>query len=1122
MGNSLQLLAVTKDLEPLQTVIAALRRADFDVDYRIDDGHDGFDQFDVVPDLILAGPGLQELPWQAMLQAARARDREIPFLVLAGEGEEDMAAACLDAGADGRLLLRLPEYHAITVRHVRECWQLRREKRQLEQLLSISERRFTKLVENVSDTILLLDDQGVVQYANPSTQRMLGYHPSEMIGRNFADLYDGDRQVLLQRYHEFLQEGKDVIQFEVRLRHRDGSPRWVEGITRNLLAEPGIYAVLVNYYDISLQRESQQALLRQLDELKALHAASVAATDVAGEDQLITQVTEIFSQNFYPDHFGVLLLDEHSGRLKVHPSYRGKAGQFVRDVALGDGITGSVAQNGSPRRLADVSTDLAYLVGEPDTRSELCVPLKVGDSILGVINAESPQLNAFSEDDERLLVTLAGQLANSIAKVRLLESTHRQKNELVSLNTTAVAISSILDVDEMLACLHEQISALLRVDTFLVAVYDACTQEIQIIYAVEANQPICEWQGLRLPLDDGGLTGWVVSQQQPLLVRDMLADDTPVQPKHGVFPSRSWLGVPLIVQGNVVGAMSVQTFQPESYDQGHLSLMQSIAAQVAIALENGRLFREVHQRADELGVLEEIASELLVASTRAGMLPVLLNKLGRTIPMDGALLSIYNLTRHECVIEQAYGIWSDAAGWTTPIPFRIDDTGIAVTEGRPDIDLRSLRPDLFDQSENVLRISLGNPQSMGCLYIGRQARFSENEINLITAVTDMAASAIHRASLHETTERNMQQLTALRSIDLAITASLDVRVTCNILLEQVTSLLDVDAADILIFYPHLMMLKVTAWRGFRSNVFSNVQLRLGEGHAGRAALHGEVVAVRNLMENHDSMSRDLALAGENFVSYYGVPLMVMGKAKGVLEIFHRRPLNPNKEWFNFLETLAGQAAIAIDHAQLFNDLQRSNRELAMTYDRTLEGWVHALDLRDHETENHTQRVTEITINLAQSMGFGEDDLLQIRRGGLLHDVGKIAIPDRILLKPGPLTDDEWIIMRRHPIYAYDLLSPIEYLIPALVIPYCHHERWDGSGYPRGLKGDQIPLEARIFAVVDVWDALSNDRPYRKAWSSEDTLEYIQEQSGKQFDPMVVRTFLRFIREYPFRRTHQVN
>ena len=227
----------------------------------------------------------------------------------------------------------------------------------------------------------------------------------------------------------------------------------------------------------------------------------------------------------------------------------------------------------------------------------------------------------------------------------------------------------------------------------------------------------------------------------------------------------------------------------------------------------------------------------------------------------------------------------------------------------------------------------------------------------------------------------------------------------------------------------------------------------------------------------------------------------------MLDIFYRTPLRADAEWLEFLEGLGLQAAIAIEKSLMFSALQRSNADLVLAYDSTIEGWSRALDLRDRETEGHSLRVTEVTLRLARAMGMNEETLVHVRRGALLHDIGKVGIPDAILLKPGPLDDAEWTIMRQHPVLAFQLLAPIAFLRPALDIPYCHHEKWDGSGYPRRLKGEEIPLMARIFAVIDVWDALSSDRPYRPAWDKERVIANLREGAGTHFDPQVIAIFL---------------
>jgi PAS domain S-box-containing protein len=410
-------------------------------------------------------------------------------------------------------------------------------------------------------------------------------------------------------------------------------------------------------------------------------------------------------------------------------------------------------------------------------------------------------------------------------------------------------------------------------------------------------------------------------------------------------------------------------------------------------------------------------------------------------------------------------------------------------------------------------IMLREEQLVGILTIstiGEARQFRKDELALLKGLADQAAQAITNARLFEETNRHLQQVQALRNIDSAITASLDLRLTLNILVGEVISQLGVHAATVLLLNSSTQTLECAAARGFSSQAIEQSSIRLGEGHAGKAALDRRTVLIPNIAETDEDSIRAPLLKAEGLTAYFGVPLIAKGQVKGVLEVFHRTLLDPGQEWLDFLETLAGQAAIAIDNATLFNDLQRSNVDLTMAYDTTLEGWSRALDLRDKETEGHTLRVTETTLGLARALGMSQSEMVHVRRGALLHDIGKMGVPESILLKPGPLTEDEWVIMRLHPVYAYDLLSPIAYLRPALDIPYCHHEKWDGTGYPRGLKGEQIPLVASIFAVVDVWDALRSDRPYRLAWPEERVREHIRSLAGTHFDPTVVAKFLELI------------
>jgi HD-GYP domain-containing protein (c-di-GMP phosphodiesterase class II) len=364
----------------------------------------------------------------------------------------------------------------------------------------------------------------------------------------------------------------------------------------------------------------------------------------------------------------------------------------------------------------------------------------------------------------------------------------------------------------------------------------------------------------------------------------------------------------------------------------------------------------------------------------------------------------------------------------------------------------------------------------------------------------------------EKIKNQLNQLAALHAIDLAITTGADLSQTLPMILENIQRYLEIDAASVLLLNQQTECLEFAAGYGFRTAALQHTNLQAGEGLAGHALQNRRIVHVPNLKNRKTGLLRSTVFSSENFITYYAIPLIVKGQALGVFEIFHRSPLSADQDWVNFLTTLAGQAAIAIDSAIMSKNLQRSNVELTLAYDKTIDGWSRALDLRDKETEDHTRRVTELTMRLAQRMGIPNEELIHIRRGATLHDIGKVAMPDEILFKHGPLTEEEWGIMRRHPLIAAEILKPIAYLAPALPIPCFHHEKWNGSGYPKGLAGETIPLAARLFAFADVYDALTSDRPYRRAWSKADALEYIHINSATHFDPQIVPLFIQMMAE----------
>ncbi len=409
--------------------------------------------------------------------------------------------------------------------------------------------------------------------------------------------------------------------------------------------------------------------------------------------------------------------------------------------------------------------------------------------------------------------------------------------------------------------------------------------------------------------------------------------------------------------------------------------------------------------------------------------------------------------------------------------------------------------------------TLVNKRKDGSLYYEDANIFpvktSEGEIiNFATVKRDITA----QVEAEEEILLQLSRLDSLHSIDSEILSNSDLKAILDVVLAQVKKGLG-DAASILLYNPSLNSLEYATQLGFNTDKPVYKFLRLGKGLAGKIALEQKPNFIQNLSKERESLAEMPLLPAENFHSYFGFPLLSQGKLKGVLEVFYREPVTSDEVQSKFLGMLAGQAAIAIDNITLFEELERNNMELRLAYISTLEGWARALELRDLETLNHSRRVTRLTVDLSSVMGINAEKIEDIRRGALLHDIGKIGVSDVIFKKAGALNKEEWAAMKQHPLFAYEMLKDIDYLKPALDIPYCHHEKWDGSGYPQGLKGEEIPQPARIFALVDVYDALTNWRPYRKnTWSKKEALAYIQEQSGKHFDPKITDVFIKMMEE----------
>jgi PAS domain S-box-containing protein len=371
-------------------------------------------------------------------------------------------------------------------------------------------------------------------------------------------------------------------------------------------------------------------------------------------------------------------------------------------------------------------------------------------------------------------------------------------------------------------------------------------------------------------------------------------------------------------------------------------------------------------------------------------------------------------------------------------------------------------------------------------------------------------------SMVRSTEKKLivqfERMQALGNIDRAIISTMDLAFITDVVFDQISSQLQTECSFLFLREKNTQVLTCQYLRGLPllGGGNGNSPSQPAPILANRVIASGEMLIIEDLSASAQMYLEEYEIPYKNVNFYAGIPLLNLGETIGVLEVCSQQAFSPDPDWISFFKMIAGQMAIAIVHVNQFHDIRRLNVELLKSYEDTLEGWARVLEFKDRETKGHSERVTQMAVTLGKAMGLTPEELVHLKRGAVLHDIGKLCIPEKILFKPGPLDESEWNIMKQHPIYAQEFVADIQFLQPATNILLFHHERWDGSGYPLGLKGKQIPLAARIFMVIDVWDALSFDRPYRKAWSAKKVQQYLRENAGILFDPEVIEIFLEIL------------
>lgn len=755
---------------------------------------------------------------------------------------------------------------------------------------------------------------------------------------------------------------------------------------------------------------------------------------------------------------------------------------------------------------------------ESAPKSAVYTPMVVEGKVIGLLELQSYRDHAYDPEDVDLLNMIAAQIGLAIQNASLYEETRQRAEEKSAFLDTSLALNH-LDLNFILQTVGSKAKTLFQADDCRIFLVDERAEMVRCVLTFDENAEAIYRTQLKI---GEGLVGQAIANIRAEIINDVVNDPRSIHIIGTEDVPEKMMVAPLITSEKVIGAIEIiRKREGKAFVQSDLELLMSFASMTSVAVYNAHLYQQTTRRLAQLETVHRFTLALRSAQRVEEALPILLDEALRGLNAEAGSIMLYSKTEDILKTVTARG-WFSQIGEQQLKP----NEGIAgsvFASGRSHISLDFSQDPLAKKPNHGTLPSgwggacipiRGKDEILGVLFISvpLPRRIQAEEVNLLESLAEIAATTLERINLYEITLRRVKQLQALKVIDRAITSSLDIQLTLNLLLEQSMEPLGADGADVLLFDPNLMNLSLVANRGFRNRKSNLPPLGLGQDAAGQSVIERRPMHIFSLKTSSQFPHRIELFRQEDFQSYVSIPLIAKGQIKGVLEVFFRKYFNPDPDWMDFFQSIAQQAALAIDNAQMFRELEQSHFTLSIAYDETIQGWSRALDLRDKETEGHTQRVTELTEKIAKAMGISEEKIVHIRRGALLHDIGKMGVPDKILFKAGPLDEEEWKIMRQHPQYALDMLAPISYLKPALDIPYCHHERWDGSGYPRGLKGEEIPIAARIFAVADVYDALTSDRPYRKALSHHQAVEYIRQQSGIQFDPKVVEVFLRLIEE----------
>ncbi len=978
--------------------------------------------------------------------------------------------------------------------------------------------RFLELSE---DLCVVVDLDGVVRYANGAWTAVLGRNPSDVVGRHLSvvlDRNDWDRTGAAAR--DAVRDGA-LRGFENRFLHSDGTARWVQW---NIRVDHGTGLAYGIGRDTTARHEAEAALAASEENLRTLFEASLDGVSLASDDG------EVIFAN--PAMYVMLGRDPRDGtrwhladitdpddpNLAAFLEERARAGRARAQLALKreDGSTfpaeisaGSLTDaNGRKRTssmfIRDASEHQRLLTAVTEAANRNALQAAALEAAANAIVITDP--NGTIQWVNPAFTTTTGYEAHEAIghNPSLLKSGAHDETFYRELWSTITAGEPwrgeiVNRRKDGTLYTEEQTITPVRGSDGTIANFIAIKQDISLRRAAERA----------LQRSEGSFRHLFENNPLPMYVYDtttlaFLAVNDAMTRRYG-YSEREFLGMHItdIRPAEDIGRLRehLAHLDHEVGDEGTWRHTLADGTTIEVNITTHALtFQDRHARlvvAQDITESLQAKRALRASEERYRMLA------------ENAVDTVFRLRVHPGLAFEYVSPSAEALTGYTPDE-HYADPGLFYSVLHPD-DRLALQEASAQGGPILSRVRFIHRDGT-IVYTEQHSRPIHDDHGTLIAVEGIVRDITERVhaqeraeQFHRRLETQLARSQAVHRLDTTVLLNTPITSVIDTALDVLTQELDVDAVGVFRLDSARRHLRPLAGRRLPDDLPS---IPAGRGIGGEAARTRRAVTVldAHVDTDHDTTYlNDIGMRG-----CLAVPLTSLGGLEGALELFTRGPLVLDHDAQVFTETIAHQVSLAMQRDALLIDLHTANLDLEDAYDRTIEGWATALDLRDEDTAGHSQRVTDLTLRLAQRLGLPDEDLQHLRRGALLHDIGKMALPDAILLKPGKLTDDEFAVIMRHPTHAYNLLKDIPYLQPALPIPHHHHERWDGTGYPDGLSGEDIPLPARIFAVVDVYDALTSDRPYRPAWTHDAAIEHIRTQAGTHFDPRIVDAFLQLV------------